>query len=210
MNVVVVAPHPDDEAIGCGGSILRHADAGDRVHVVFLTSGELGLDHLEVAEAHRVREAEANAAAEVLGLAEVSFWRLADWELGNGVDGLVDRLADVVAREGAERVYAPHPGEWHPDHQAACAATLAATDRCGLSTWAVYGYEVWTPMPAFDRVEDVSEVMPRKLEAVGRYVSQLSPIDYRRGVEGLNAYRGALAARSSYAEVFSRLADREE
>lgn len=210
MNVLVVAPHPDDEAIGCGGSLLRHVDAGDRVHVVFATSGELSLEHLGRDEAWQIREKEARAAAQVLGVAQLSFWRLQDWHLDEDVPELASRVADLVEREGAERVYAPHPGEWHPDHRAASAAVGQAAVRCGLSTWSVLGYEVWTPIAAFDVVEDVSVVMPRKLEAIGCYASQLSPIDYRRGAEGLNAYRGALAARSTYAEVFARVDDRDE
>ena len=79
MNVVVIAPHPDDEAIGCGGSICLHHSRGDRVTAVFLTSGELGLKHLPADEACRIREAEARAAATILGIAAIDFLRLPDW-----------------------------------------------------------------------------------------------------------------------------------
>ena len=63
MNVVVIAPHPDDESIGCGGALCRHADAGDRVTVAFLTSGELGLKQLAREAAWQIREAEAHDLA---------------------------------------------------------------------------------------------------------------------------------------------------
>ena len=65
MNVLVVAPHPDDETIGCGGTLCLHQQRGDRVVVVFLTSGELGLKHLPPQEAWTIREKEANAAARI-------------------------------------------------------------------------------------------------------------------------------------------------
>jgi LmbE family N-acetylglucosaminyl deacetylase len=209
VNVLVIAPHPDDESIGCGGAILRHTDAGDRVHVVFLTSGEWGLKDLSPDEAWRIREAEARAAAGVLGTS-LSFWREQDWALEEHVDALAGRLAELIEAEQPELVYAPHPAEWHPDHRAASAAVAAAATRCGISSWSVRGYEIWTPLASFDFVEDVTDVMPRKLEAIGHYESQLSPIDYRRVAKGLNAYRGALAARSGYAEAFGRLDDRDD
>ena len=65
MNVLVVVPHPDDESIGCGGTICLHAARGDRVAAVFLTSGELGLRKLPQEKAWRVREREAEKAAEI-------------------------------------------------------------------------------------------------------------------------------------------------
>jgi len=76
MNILVIAPHPDDETIGCGGALCLHAAKGDRVVVVFLTSGELGLKELAPAKAWQVRESEAQAAAKHLGITRLEFLRL--------------------------------------------------------------------------------------------------------------------------------------
>jgi len=114
MNVVVIAPHPDDEAIACGGALRLHADAGDRTFAVFLSSGELGLKHLPKEEAWRIREAEAEAAAQHLGLAGIEFYRQPDWFVGDYVAPLGKSLARLLERERPEIVYLPHPAEWHP------------------------------------------------------------------------------------------------
>jgi len=201
VNVLVIAPHPDDEAIGCGGSICLHAARGDRVAVVFLTSGELGLKHLPRDEAWRVRESEAEAAAEVLGVAALSFLRLPDWDVGDRVDDAATLLRPILHQERPSVVYVPHPTEWHPDHQAALPIVRAALPD-GNDPPLGLAYEVWTPLAAYDHVEDITPVMRRKLQAVRRYRSQIGHFRYDRAVFGLNQYRGSLAARSRYAEVF--------
>jgi LmbE family N-acetylglucosaminyl deacetylase len=73
MNILVIAPHPDDETIGCGGTLCLHAYNGDRVTAVFLTSGELGLKKLRREQAWKIREHEARRAAKILGLADLFF-----------------------------------------------------------------------------------------------------------------------------------------
>jgi LmbE family N-acetylglucosaminyl deacetylase len=205
MNVLVIAPHPDDEAIGCGGAICRHAARGDRVRAVFLTSGEQGLKHLAREQAWRVREAEARTAAAILGIAGLEFLRLADWAARKHLRRAAPRLRALLERDRPELIYLPHPGEWHPDHQAAWPCLRAALRGWRGPAPAVRGYEVWTPLARYDEVEDISRVMPRKLRAVRAHRSQVRGWDYARAVAGLNQYRGVMAARCRYAEVFQTL-----
>src|SRR5215203_5449897 len=96
VNVLVLAPHPDDEAIGCGGTLIRHAKQGDRVTAVFLTSGELGLKHLAPDLAWSIREREAQEAARVLGLADLRFLRCPDWFLGEHVEEAAAALQPIL------------------------------------------------------------------------------------------------------------------
>jgi N-acetylglucosamine malate deacetylase 1 len=203
MNVLVIAPHPDDEAIGCGGTIRLHIERGDRVVVVFLTSGELGgLKHLHHEEAWAIREREAEAAAEVLGVATLAFLRCPDYRLGDQVDEAASALQPVLEREAPATVYLPHVMESHPDHRAALPITRAALGGAGMPGPTLWTYEVWTPLSRYSRVQDVTSVMRCKLEAVRRHRSQVTQYRYDRAVLGLNRYRGVLAGRCRYAEVF--------
>ena len=96
MNrVLVLSPHPDDDAIGCGGTLRKHVVAGDEVRVVFLSSGEKGGHGRPPDETARVREREAEAAAAILGLAGVEFWRQPDGAIQPSPE-LVARLRGVL------------------------------------------------------------------------------------------------------------------
>jgi N-acetylglucosamine malate deacetylase 1 len=205
MNVLVLAPHPDDEAIGCGGTIARHRANGDRVVVAFLSSGELGLGHLPRQEAWEIREGEAASAAEVLGISGIEFLRRPDWYLSESADEAAALLRPVLERDRPQRIYLPHPGEWHPDHQACLTILSRALEESSLRPPSLFGYEVWTPLSEYDLVKDVTETMGRKLQAIRCYRSQLGHFRYDRAVRGLNAYRGGLAGRCGFAEVFQSL-----
>ena len=203
MTVLAIAPHPDDEAIGCGGTLSLHASRGERVACAYLTSGELGLKRLPAGRACEVREREAHAAAEVLGIAELVFLRNRDWYMGEDVAGAAARLRPVLERLAPDTIYVPHAGESHPDHGAAEAVLRAALDGRRPR---LLGYEVWSPLAAWDHVEDITPVMRRKLAAIRLYESQVSQLRYDRAVRGLNIYRGITAGGCRYAEVFRVLA----
>jgi N-acetylglucosamine malate deacetylase 1 len=205
VNVLVIAPHPDDETLGCGGTLIRHVQRGDRVSAVFLTSGELGLKQMPQEEAWRVRESEARAAARVLGLADVYFLRCPDWFLSDHIENTASLLRPLLALVQPALIYVPHVLEWHPDHKAALHVLTMALNPPYTPSPSIRTYEVWTPMPEFDHVEDITGSMEQKLRAVCCYASQLTELHYDRAMEGLNAYRGEMAARRPYAEVFATL-----
>ena len=204
MNILVIAPHPDDEAIGCGGTLRLHADRGDRITAVFLTSGELGLDHLPPEDARRIRETEAAAAAEILGLARLEFLRLPDWFVGENLAATARQIASLLESETPARIYLPHPEDNHPDHRATLPALREALRTTGAEP-DLFAYEVWTPLTRAEEIEDITPTMRAKLRAIRCYRSQLAAFRYDRAARGLAQYRGALHARSAFAEAFESL-----
>jgi LmbE family N-acetylglucosaminyl deacetylase len=204
-KILILAPHPDDEVLGCGGTACRHRAAGDSIFAVFLTSGELGLKHLKQEKAWQIREAEARRAARILGLAGMEFLRGPDWGLAEAIPGLARSLRPILEREKPERIYLPHPSDGHPDHQIVLTLLRRALRRSRLPTPELLAYEIWTPLLTFDHVVDITDWMPGKLKALRAHRSQLGEFDYVRAIRGLNGYRGALAAKRPFVEVFQTL-----
>ncbi len=205
MSVLVIAPHPDDEVIGCGGAIRLRVERGERVSVVFLTSGELGLKHLPRESAWKVRETEARKASKILGLAKLHFLRQPDWLLGDHASATATALKPLLEQERPALIYLPHPNDGHPDHQASLPILRAALKRCRGLKPELLAYEIWTPLATHDIAVDISPVMPRKLRALRAHRSQLGEFDYVKAVTGLNQFRGALAGKCRLAEVFQTL-----
>src|SRR5262249_18651285 len=140
--VLVVAPHPDDESIGCGGTICLHRQRGDSVHVAFLTSGELGLKHLPREQAWQVRETKAENAAGVLGITALTFLRLGDWFLAEQIRLAASALRPLIQRHAPAWIYVPHLDDGHPDHRAAMAIVRTAVRELSSAAPVVLGYEV--------------------------------------------------------------------
>jgi N-acetylglucosamine malate deacetylase 1 len=205
MNILVIAPHPDDEAIGCGGAICLHTKRGDRVDAVFLTSGELGLKHLPKKKACQIREREAEKAAGVLGLSAISFLRKSDWYLGEQIKDAATALKPLLEKAAPDLIYLPHENEWHPDHKAAAPIVRRALSRTAVT---LLGYEIWSPLTEYDHYENISSVMTRKLRAVRCHRSQMKEFAYDRAITGLNQYRGVIAAKAKFAEAFQTMSKR--
>jgi LmbE family N-acetylglucosaminyl deacetylase len=203
MNVLIIAPHPDDEAIGCGGAICLHTQRSDHVEVVFLTSGELGLKHLPQQAAWNIREEEARQAGHILGIARLHFLRLPDWFVSENIAAGAGQVSNVLETLRPELIYQPHSLDEHPDHHAAGEVLTSALSRAGVQAVNRRHYELWSPLAKFDELEDITGVMARKLRAIRCYGSQLTEFRYDQAIRGLNRYRGELSAKCRFAEVFA-------
>jgi LmbE family N-acetylglucosaminyl deacetylase len=177
---LVVAPHPDDEAIGCGGVLALAADAT----VVFLT-------------ADGGRRAEAEAACSLLGVRRVEFAGHVDGRVPD--DGpAVESLRALVVGAAPDCVLVPWPLERQRDHAAAARLTGRALAGTDVPLWC---YEVWSPLDP-DVLVDIGAVVDRKRAAIDAHASQVAALPYADAALGLNRYRSLLAPGSSHAEAF--------
>jgi LmbE family N-acetylglucosaminyl deacetylase len=168
--VVVFAPHPDDEVIGCGGAIAFHVARGDRVTVVHVTGGEAGDPKQRLGgDLVAVRLREAKAAAELLKVSELRGLSFPDGRLEPS-DELVGRMVAELDRTCPALVYAPSLLECHPDHLATALAAGRAAARSPLLL-RLLGYEVNHPTLA-SFLLDVTPWIDLKREALAQFASQ--------------------------------------
>ncbi|MGI8603237.1 MAG: PIG-L deacetylase family protein [Verrucomicrobiales bacterium] len=202
-RILVIAPHPDDEAIGLGGTLRRHIEQGDHVEVIFLTSGEKGSPTHSPEQLRPMREREAEAAANILGYQHLEFWRQPDGAL-EVTDDLVARLASKLNETRPNLVYVPHEGEMHPDHRAAARLVARAAASLNHDAPSVLLFEVWTPLQQFDYVEDISAQIDTKLNAIRAHKSQCDIMRFDEAAKALSRYRGEMHCwpGGPYAEVF--------
>ncbi len=201
-KVLVLAPHPDDETIGCGGTLIRHVKAGDPVKVIFLTNGAKGDISGEMSrEAYvSLRRDEAQKACAVLGVGDMEFWAYEDRSL-SGSRGVLRRLIELIDEFKPQRVYAPSPMEIHPDHRAVSFLLADAIRSTGLD-FEIAFYEIGQPVRV-NLLVDVTDVLNRRLRALALYESQLKERPYQEVSTSLNRYRSITLPESmTHAEGF--------
>jgi LmbE family N-acetylglucosaminyl deacetylase len=125
-SVLVVAAHADDEALGCGGTIARHATFGDQVHVVFVADGVTSRLNAEGDELARRQQA-TEQARNILGIRSTTFLGLPDNRLDSlPLLNIVQPLEAIVARLAPELVYTHHYGDLNVDHRQTHQAVMTA------------------------------------------------------------------------------------
>ena len=208
--ILVIAAHPDDEVLGCGGTIARHADAGDQVQVLIVaegaTSRQQQRDRLQAGDELSTLAQAAQTAGSILGAAGVELFDLPDNRL-DSLDrlDLIKRIEQHIDHHQPQVVYVHHAGDVNVDHRrlheavvTACRPTPGHPVRRLLS-FEVASSSEWQPpgsAPAFQPnwFVDISVQWQRKREALVAYATEMRPWPHARSLEALEhlaRWRGA-------------------
>ena len=205
--VLVIAPHPDDEVLGVGGTMARLSDAGAEVHVAIVTTGRA--PRFAAEQVAQVR-AEAAAAHAVLGVTATHYLDCPAAELGEYAHTELNRaMSDAVRQTDARTIFAPHPGDIHLDHQLSfLSALVAARPHQPAYPTRIFAYETlsetnWNApylTPGFlpNLFIDITPTLQRKLDAFACFESQQRAPPHERSLATLTALatlRGATVHR---------------
>ena len=202
MNILVVAAHPDDEILGCGGTMARLAREGHEVRIAILAEGmSARYANREDADQKQLQHlhARAHQAAEKVGAKELVLCKLPDNRLDTvPLLDVVKLVEELVTRFRPEVIYTHHPGDLNVDHGVVHRAVLTATrPLAGQCVKEIYAFEVPSSTEwAFQRLEpsfranvfvDITGTLETKIEALACYDTETRTFPHPRSAEALRA-----------------------
>lgn len=211
QTTLIISAHPDDDVLGCGGTIAKLTKRGVFVHLAFLTDGvgargNTGNSAATEQAALERRRAAAHKSAEILGVASVSFDDLPD----NSLDSvpLLDvtkRVEALIEEHCPNTIFTHHAGDLNIDHRVVHqAVATACRPQRGLPVQTLLAFEVpssteWqSPGSEYPFVPnwfvDISDFLDQKLAAMSAYAEELRDWPHPRslsGIEHLARWRGA-------------------
>ena len=184
-RMIVFAPHPDDETLACGGTIVRKIQEGFDVHVVVMTDGRhshdvaLGLAEPSPETIAEIRAIEFSEATRVLGvnLSNLILLGFEDGKLREQMSEARERTVRILREVRPVEIYVPYRDDANEDHRTAYEIVAGSVREADLLP-KMYEYSVWNgklPRPGLKVfVMDIHGELGRKMEAISKYKSQIS------------------------------------
>ena len=221
MKVLVIAPHMDDEVLGCGGTISKHIESGDTLFVCFVARRIY--NHQFDREKNEVEKKHANKAKEILGYEEAVFFELNDERLDACIQETLIPLEKYSLKIKPDIVYLPFRRDNHQDHRAVFdAARVALRPSATPFIKRIYMYEVPSSTeqsPPLNECAflpnyyvDITGHIEKKIEAFKSYETEKRDYPHPRSDEALRvlAQKRGIEIGFKYAETFMVLRDKWE
>lgn len=213
-NILIVAAHSDDEALGCGGTIARHIAEGDTVNAVFMADGVTARSD-NTPDKLEKRILAAREAQNILGIANAEHLQLPDNRLDSvPLLDIVQKLEAIIFKIAPTLIYTHHYGDLNIDHSITHQAVMTAVRPMPENTVKeVYAFEAlssteWqTPskhpfLP--DTYIDISKYLKNKMQAIAAYDLEMHPAPHSRSTKHVEhlAYHRGLSIGVEAAEAF--------
>lgn len=196
-TLVVFAPHPDDEIIGMGGTLLKAKEQGTKITLVYMTSGDKGGES-------KIRKKESTAVADKLG-AEVVFLDYSDRGI-KITEPTLQEVQSLLCENNYEAAFFPSPQEFHPDHRLTAALVWEAQKKIGFKG-KLFHYEI-SRQSEVNTLVDITKEVDAKLDLLNLYESQLVQNNYVEVMEAMDVARTyTLPKEVKRAEGFYRYSD---
>ena len=211
---LVIAPHHDDEIIGCGGTILKLLDMGMEGYVVHVFDGSSGVAGFHSSqESRKIRSTEAKKASKIGRYVLLNNLGHKD-RTDDNITSVINSLIKVVRRIRPDYIFSPHSEESDFEHyivsraswEASWLATTRIFPKLGTPSHpikAFLGYEVWTPIQNVSCSIDITEYISKKRQMLEVFKSQMQTTSWIKGSIGLSEYRGATLQGYGHAEAFT-------
>jgi LmbE family N-acetylglucosaminyl deacetylase len=194
-NILIIAPHPDDESIGCGGLLSMYSN---QIDVVIMTDGARGDINKTLKDMKVIRKEELEKALGCVDLRSYTFLDYPDGELVFHSDCM-----DEIDFERYTKIFVPHYSELHADHRASFEFLIKKIDD--NNNIEIYQYETRAAINEDIVALDISSCIQNKLKMIGQYKSQLIEYDYVHFAEALSKYHACKEnQKDRYLEVYVR------
>jgi len=211
-TILIIAPHQDDEVIGCGGTMAKLIQDGCDVLVVHVFAGTSGVANVNERESRRIRMAEAKASAAIGGYKLLPCLGFKDRDRSRDSQ-LQSAIITVLRQVKPDVIFIPHKLESDYEHrlvaiEAREAAWLAASDIAPddgkplAAMSRIFYYEVWKNIDKPTVLSNIDNFVAIKREMLRVFSTQMDGSGWVEGSIGRNAYRGVTTAGNGYFEVF--------
>jgi LmbE family N-acetylglucosaminyl deacetylase len=212
-NILVIAPHPDDDVLGAGGTMAAASHQGKGVFAVYITDGRNSPrkdKNISDDEMAALRKKEALTALRAVGAVGGFFLEKRSGELAGGVKQEVEEtLIRIFQLICPEEVFLPAPYERHLTHQLCTQLSIEALRMDSSLKPNLLGYSLWGCFWGVRRriVRDITPIIKRKVEAVLSHSSQVAYKNYQQGILGKNNYEAIFwesheIQKAAFVEIF--------